>query len=190
MDPAAWWEALQQAGSGLLERASAIAVGGQQHGMVTLDSAGEVVRPALLWNDLRSAPQIAEVVDRLGGPDACAAEIGSVPAASFTITKLRWLAENEPDNAARTAAVLLPHDWLTWKLAGGPGSGAPMTTDHGDASGTGYYSPARREWVPGVGPVGLGSVGRRPTGHPAEDRSAVGSGRPHRIGCGARRRDR
>lgn len=147
IDPAVWWEALRQAGSGLLDRASAIAVGGQQHGMVTLDAAGEVVRPALLWNDLRSAPQIAEVVDRLGGAQSCADEIGSVPAASFTVTKLRWLTENEPDNAARTAAVLLPHDWLTWKLAGGPGSGAPMTTDHGDASGTGYYSPARREWI-------------------------------------------
>ena len=58
VDPALWWEALQQAGSGLLERAAAIAVGGQQHGMVALDEAGAVVRPALLWNDLRSAPQI------------------------------------------------------------------------------------------------------------------------------------
>ena len=68
VDPQLWWEALQQAGSGLLERASAIAVGGQQHGMVALDGAGAVVRPALLWNDLRSAPQIAEVVEHLGGP--------------------------------------------------------------------------------------------------------------------------
>ncbi|MET0865895.1 MAG: xylulokinase [Nakamurella sp.] len=156
VDPEFWWEALQKAGSGLLDRASAIAIGGQQHGMVTLDAAGDVVRPALLWNDLRSAPQISEVVDRLGGAQACADEIGSVPAASFTITKLRWLAENEPDNAARTAAVLLPHDWLTWKLAGGPGSGATMTTDHGDASGTGYYSPARREWLPELAQWALG----------------------------------
>ena len=108
--------------------------------MVALDADGQIVRPALLWNDLRSAPQIGEVVDHLGGPQACADTIGSVPAASFTVTKLRWMAENEPENAARTAAVLLPHDWLTWMLAGGPGSGAPMTTDHGDASGTGYYS--------------------------------------------------
>ena len=162
IDPAVWWEALQQAGSGLLDRASAIAVGGQQHGMVTLDAAGEVVRPALLWNDLRSAPQIAEVVEHLGGAQACADEIGSVPAASFTITKLRWLAEHEPANAARTAAVLLPHDWLTWKLAGGPGSGAPMTTDHGDASGTGYYSPVRREWIPALAQWALGRAAGDP----------------------------
>ncbi len=150
--PDAWWEALQQAGSGLLERASAIGVGGQQHGMVALDGAGRVVRDALLWNDLRSAPQIATVVDHLGGPQACADEIGSVPAASFTVTKLRWMAEHEPDNAARTAAVLLPHDWLTWKLGGE----REMTTDHGDASGTGYYSPARREWIPGLAAWALG----------------------------------
>lgn len=146
VDPQAWWHALQDAGSGLLERASAVAVGGQQHGMVALDASGAVVRPALLWNDLRSAPQIAEVVEHLGGPQACADTIGSVPAASFTVTKLRWMAEHEPDLAARTAAVLLPHDWLTWML----GERAEMTTDHGDASGTGYYSPARRQWLPEV----------------------------------------
>lgn len=142
--PDAWWDALQQAGAGLLDRASAIGVGGQQHGMVALDSAGGVVRDALLWNDLRSAPQIATVVDHLGGPQSCADEIGSVPAASFTVTKLRWMAEHEPEHAAATAAVLLPHDWLTWKLGGS----REMTTDHGDASGTGYYSPARRAWIP------------------------------------------
>ena len=150
--PDLWWEALQHAGSGLLERASAIAVGGQQHGMVALDAAGEVVRPALLWNDLRSAPQIDTVVDHLGGPQACADEIGSVPAAAFTVTKLRWMAEHEPENAARTAAVLLPHDWLTWQLSGR----REMTTDHGDASGTGYYSPARREWIPDLAAWALG----------------------------------
>jgi len=156
VDPALWWEALQQAGSGLLERAAAIAVAGQQHGMVALDGAGAVVRPALLWNDLRSAPQITEVVEHLGGPAACASAIGSVPAASFTVTKLRWMAQHEPDNAARTAAVLLPHDWLTWMLAGGPGSGAAMTPDQGDASGTGYYSPAERGWLPEVAQWALG----------------------------------
>lgn len=156
VDPLRWWEALQQAGSGLLDRASAIAVGGQQHGMVALGGDGAVVRPALLWNDLRSAPQIADVVARLGGPEQCAEAIGSVPAASFTVTKLRWMSLHEPDNAARTSAVLLPHDWLTWMLAGGPGSRAQMWTDHGDASGTGYYSPARREWLPEIAQWALG----------------------------------
>ena len=153
VDPEAWWTALNTAGAGLLERADAVAVGGQQHGMVALDSGGAVVRPALLWNDLRSAPQSSTVVEHLGGPQSCADRIGSVPTASFTVTKLRWMAEHEPEHAARTAAVALPHDWLTWKLAGGNGFGADaaeLTTDHGDASGTGYYSPAQRAWLPEV----------------------------------------
>ena len=150
--PDIWWDALQQAGAGLLQRAAAISVGGQQHGMVALDADGEVVRPALLWNDLRSAPQIDSVVDHLGGSQTCADTIGSVPAASFTITKLRWMFENEPDNAHRTQAVLLPHDWLTWKLGGQ----AEKTTDHGDASGTGYYSPQHRKWLPLLAAWALG----------------------------------
>ncbi len=143
-DPSAWWDALQRAGSGLLDRAAVIGVGGQQHGMVALDAGGQVVRPAILWNDLRSAAEAGEVVEHLGGPAATAKAIGSVPTASMTITKLRWMFRHEPDNAARTATVLLPHDWLTWKLGG---EGDPVT-DHGDASGTGYYSPADRDWLP------------------------------------------
>ena len=153
VDPAAWWDALQQAGSGLLERAAAIGVGGQQHGMVCLDANGAAVRPALLWNDLRSAPQIASLVDHLGGAQRCADQIGSVPTASFTVTKLAWLAAHEPAAAASTAVVLLPHDWLTWKLGGSAGE---MTTDHGDASGTGYYSPTLRNWLPDVATWAIG----------------------------------
>jgi xylulokinase len=65
--------------------------------------------------------------------------------ASFTVTKLPWLAEHEPDNAARTTAVCLPHDWLTWRLAGSPGLDA-LVTDRGDASGTGYWSAATGEY--------------------------------------------
>ena len=78
--------------------------------MVCLDEHGEVVRPALLWNDTRSAGAAAELVAELGGPRAWAEAVGSVPVASFTVTKLRWLAEHEPEHAARTAAVCLPHD--------------------------------------------------------------------------------
>lgn len=175
VDPAAWWDALQQAGSHLLERAAAVAVAGQQHGMVALDAAGAVVRPALLWNDLRSAAEASEVIEHLGGVQDCAEAIGSVPTASITVTKLRWMSRHEPDNAARTAGVLLPHDYLTWLL----GSRQEMTTDHGDASGTGYYSPAKRAWLPEVAAWALGreqppalprlagpaeGVGRTPTG--------------------------
>jgi xylulokinase len=157
-DPAAWWDALLTAGAGLLERADAVGVAAQQHGMVALDEAGQVVRPALLWNDVRSAPQAQELIAELGGPGEWASRTGSVPTASFTVTKLRWMAEHEPANAARTAMVVLPHDWLTWRLASSPAFGArpvPVpppglrpVTDRGDASGTGYFSPADNCWLP------------------------------------------
>jgi xylulokinase len=158
--PDRWWEALSAAGQGLLERADAVAVAAQQHGMVTLDDAGAVVRPAMLWNDVKSAPQAAAMVAEFGGPAEWAARTGSVPTMSFTVTKLRWLAEREPEHAARVSRVLLPHDWLTWRLAGA-GTVEPVT-DRGDASGTGYFSPAENAWLPGYAERALG----RPVGLP------------------------
>ncbi|MFC3449978.1 xylulokinase [Amycolatopsis speibonae] len=136
--PAAWWDAFREATDGLLDGVGAIGIGGQQHGMVTLDEAGEVVRPALLWNDTRSAKAAEDLGGELG-PENWAKSVGSLPVASFTVTKLRWMAENEPELADRVARVLLPHDWLTWRLLG---AGAEPVTDRGDASGTGYFSPA------------------------------------------------
>src|SRR3984957_1149986 len=91
--PDHWWEALSAAGRGLLDRAAAIGVGAQQHGMVVLDSAGDVIRDAMLWNDVKSAPQAAQLVAEFGGAAEWAARTGSVPTMSFTVTKLRWLAE-------------------------------------------------------------------------------------------------
>jgi xylulokinase len=142
VDPAHWWRALEEAvaDAGGLDDVDALAVGAQQHGSVLLDEAGEVVRPALLWNDGRSAAAADALTDELGGAKVWADQVGSVLVASLTITKLRWIAEHEPANTARTAAVCLPHDWLTWKLAGG--RTARLVTDRGDASGTGYWSPA------------------------------------------------
>ena len=157
--PDHWWDALTAAGRGLLERAGAVGVGAQQHGMVVLDSAGAVIRDAMLWNDVKSAPQAAALVPEFGGAAEWAARTGSVPTMSFTVTKLRWLAENEPANAARVHRVVLPHDWLTWRLAGGgPGAGASVepTTDRGDASGTGYFSPAEGAWLPDYAERALG----------------------------------
>ncbi|GLY82433.1 xylulokinase [Actinoallomurus iriomotensis] len=137
-DPAAWLAALDEAlhAAGGLDDVAALGVAGQQHGMVCLSGDGEVVRPALLWNDTRSAGAADDLVAELGGPGKWAEAVGSVPVASFTVTKLRWLASHEPEAAARTASVCLPHDYLTWKLTGA------FTTDRGDASGTGYWSPA------------------------------------------------
>ena len=148
VDPAAWWDALTSAieAAGGLSDVEAVAVGAQQHGMVCLTSSGDVVRPALLWNDTRSAGAAADLVAELGAA-AWAEAVGSVPVASFTATKLRWLAQHEPSSAARTAAVCLPHDWLTWRLAGASDLSA-LVTDRGDASGTGYWSPATGEYRP------------------------------------------
>ena len=125
VDPAAWEVALHEAvgRAGGLDDVAALSVAAQQHGMVCLDDSGQVVRPALLWNDTRSATAAADLVAELGGGQAWADAVGSVPVASFTVTKLRWLAEHEPESARRTAAVCLPHDWLTWRLAGSPGPG-------------------------------------------------------------------
>src|SRR5580704_13631965 len=137
-DPELWWRALTAAGQGLLDRADAIGVAAQQHGMVVLDEAGQVIRPALLWNDIRSAPQAAALIAKLGGPAEWARQTGSVPTASFTVTKLRWLAEHEPAFAERTAHVLLPHDWLTWRLTGGlGGDGSPGGDGGRDLRGLG-----------------------------------------------------
>jgi xylulokinase len=151
VDPTAWWEALQRAGTGLIDRAAAVAVAGQQHGSVVLDSDGAVIRRALLWNDLRSGQAAADLVTELGGPGWWADSVGSVPTASFTVSKLRWLAEHEPENAGRVALVLLPHDWLTLRL----GATQPVT-DRGDASGTGYFATAKGRWLPEIAAAALG----------------------------------
>lgn len=142
--PDAWEQALRFATQdGLLDGVSAVSVAGQQHGMVVLDDDRQVVRPALLWNDVRSAPAARALTAELGGGRAWAQAVGLVPVASFTVTKLRWLAEHEPEAAARVRSVVLPHDWLTWRLRA---HDAPLTTDRGDASGTGYWSPTTGDY--------------------------------------------
>ena len=116
VDPQAWWVALQEAieAAGGLADVAALAVGGQQHGLVALDAEGQVIRPALLWNDTRSAQAATDLVREFGdgdpavGAERWAGAVGSVPVASFTVTKLRWLADHEPDHAARIAAVGFP----------------------------------------------------------------------------------
>jgi len=150
VDPEAWWTALQEAiaAAGGMDDVAAWSIGGQQHGMVALSADGRVVRDALLWNDTRSAGAASDLIEEFGA-ETLVARTGLVPVASFTITKLRWLRDSEPDNAARVAAVALPHDWLTWRLRGFGPEGAPLgpelselVTDRSDASGTGYWNPA------------------------------------------------
>lgn len=154
VDPEAWWSALCEAvhSAGGLDDVAAVSIAGQQHGMVALDANGRVVRDALLWHDTRSADAAQQLITEVG-PAAYASRVGSVPVASFTATKLRWLRDAEPANAARVAAVALPHDWLTWRLRGfGPEGSVrgpvleELTTDRSEASGTAYWSASREAY--------------------------------------------
>ena len=134
--PDVWWEALcgALAQTGLADRIAAISIAGQQHGLVCLDAAGRPLRPALLWNDTRSASDAIGLIEALGGAAAWATRIGVVPVASFTASKWAWVRRHEPEVASRTAAIRLPHDYVTERLTG------MGVTDRGDASGTGWWS--------------------------------------------------
>lgn len=154
-DPEAWWAALAEALGRCGERLSevaAVSVAAQQHGLVAVDEAGLPLRPAKLWNDTESAPQAAALVDRLG-PEAWARACGSVPTASFTVTKLAWLVEHEPGLADRIDCLMLPHDYLTFRLTGA------RVTDRGDASGTGWYDPAAGRYRPDLMALAAGPDG-------------------------------
>jgi xylulokinase len=197
-EPATWWTAFESAWSQAGEpEVVAISVAGQQHGMVALDDRLEVIRPAKLWNDTESAPDATWLIDQLpGGRQAWADACGLVPVASFTITKLSWLHRTEPEAWARLAHVVLPHDWLTFKLTG------RLTTDRGDASGTGYWSAAsatyrdellglvdaERNWssaVPEVlGPGDVAGVWRGASVGPGTGDNMAGA-----LGVGLRSRD-
>ncbi len=181
-DPALWWEAFGSAvgATGYADRAAAVSVGGQQHGLVVLDAAGHPVRPALLWNDVRSAPQ-AEALTRDLGTARWARRAGSVPTAAFTVAKWAWLRENEPRASDRAAGVRLPHDFLTERLTG------VAATDRGDASGTGWWTPdgydselldlvgLDADLLPEVVPTGT-AAGRVRAGGPLREGALVAAG--------------
>src|ERR1700689_5301319 len=163
--------------------------------MVTLDDAGAVVRPAMLWNDVKSAPQAAELVAEFGGPAEWAARTGSVPTMSFTVTKLRWLAEREPQNAARVHRVVLPHDWLTWRLAGGGPGEPPRGGAGGGAGGACGRAAGQPHTRPGGGlghrlllprrgrvAAGVRRAGARPAGRAAAGGLAVRDRRADLVG--------
>ena len=143
-DPNAWWSALAAAFAQIDPEVRAgivgVSVAGQQHGLVLVDEAGEPLRPAKLWNDTESAPQ-TEALVAASGADVWVDRCGSVPAPAFTVTKLAWVAEHEPELIDRIDRVMLPHDYLTWRLTG------EHVTDRGDASGTGWWSPSIEEYV-------------------------------------------
>ena len=137
-DPQSWWQALVAAFGELGAVAAdigAISVSGQQHGLVVLDQGGAPLRPAKLWNDTESAEQADRLVAELGA-EGWASACGVVPVAAITVTKLAWLAEHEPSTLDQIKSILLPHDYLTWRLTG------RAVTDRGDASGTGWWDPS------------------------------------------------
>ena len=197
VDPNAWWDAFLEAvrAAGGLEDVAAISVAGQQHGMVALAQDGTVVRDALLWNDTRSAPQVKWLNGKLGNAQEWVTRTGLSLVPSFTITKIAWLAQHEPDNAARVAAVALPHDWLTWRLRGfGPQNPQldQLTTDRSDASGTGYWSGQTEDYIDGLIELAFGRLVMLPTvlgpleraGVTGEGIPGVAAGVPVGVGAG------
>ena len=143
-DPADWWQALETVMQALadepgapLSRVRAIGLSGQMHGAVALDAEGSVLRPAILWNDGRST---AECEEWMAGPRGLAAIAGNIAMPGFTAPKLMWMRQHEPALFARVATVLLPKDWLRWRLSG------ERVTDCSDASGTLWLDVAARDW--------------------------------------------
>ena len=143
VNPLEWKKALDSALDELGKyEISAISIGGQQHGMVALDKEGVVIRDALLWNDTRSDKAAHQLNSEI--PDIHE-RTGSQLVASFTASKVRWLADNEKVNAERVAAIALPHDWLSWQLSGAYNLNS-LFTDRSDASGTGYFDSVKNEY--------------------------------------------
>ena len=148
VDPESWWTAIVAAikDCGGFDGVSAISIAGQQHGMVLLDSDGNVLRDALLWNDTRSGPEAQQLIEKFG-LEYLTANTGLVPVASFTATKVLWVKNHEPEIAAKVAAVCLPHDYLSWRISEHYPDINKLFTDRSDASGTGYFNSDTNSYV-------------------------------------------
>jgi xylulokinase len=139
-DPEDWWRATEQALEGLGVREPAgIGLSGQMHGLVALDAQDRVIRPAILWNDQRTAAECAEIEQRVGF-ERLVELTGNRALTGFTAPKLLWLRRHEPQNYARIAHVLLPKDYVRLRLCG------ERAIDVADASGTLLFDVARRRW--------------------------------------------
>lgn len=177
--PEQWWQAFVLAFGRACEAAAgagdvrAISVAAQCHGLVVLDEHDQVIRPAKLWNDTTSTPELLTLREQIGDRELIR-RVGSLPTAAFTLSKVAWLAHHEPDSFARVRRMMLPHDYLTYRLTG------QAVTDRSEASGTAYYDAAEgrylydylgliadRDWAPML-PVVLG-----PDEHAGPVRSAV-----------------
>ena len=150
-EPIWWVDALVSAGRAAIAQASdadvsvgdqvrALAVSGQQHGLVVLDAQMNVIRPAKLWNDTETAPQNVELLARFGGREAWSERFGIVPLTGYTISKLLWMKQQRPEEFARIRHILLPHEYLNWWLSG------ELRAEPGDASGTAFFDQRSRTW--------------------------------------------
>ncbi|PJG58477.1 xylulokinase, partial [Aeromonas cavernicola] len=141
-DPEQWWQATDQAVCAVgtqvsLAQVTAIGLSGQMHGATLLDQQGKVLRPAILWNDGRSAAQCRALEQQV---PASRQLTGNLMMPGFTAPKLRWVAEHEPVAFARVDKVLLPKDYLRWRMSG------EFATDMSDAAGTLWLDVAKRAW--------------------------------------------
>jgi xylulokinase len=136
-DPEHWWRAAQAVLARLPE--GPVGFSGQMHGLVTLDGAGAVLRPAILWNDQRTAAECAEIEERVG-LERLIELTGNRALTGFTAPKLLWLRRHEPDVYARIRHILLPKDYVRYRLTG------ERAIDVADASGTLLFDVARRRW--------------------------------------------
>jgi len=146
-DPATWVRAMDKAVAAALKEAKidpakvvALGVSGQQHGFVPLDTKGQPLRPAKLWNDTSTASETDEIVTALGGRSAFIDRLGIALAVGFTASKILWLKRNEPKRFEKLATVLLPHNYLNFHLTG------RAHMEYGDASGTGLMDIRRLRW--------------------------------------------
>ncbi len=145
--PSDWIQATDEAVAECVQKLGAenvkiagIGVSGQQHGLVVLDAKDQVVRPAKLWCDTSTAAQCDQIAHEFGGQPGCIHLAGNAMLPGYTIPKLLWLKQNEPENFARVASILLPHDYLNFWLSG------VKRMEYGDASGMGILNVRTREW--------------------------------------------
>jgi len=153
-DPDAWWDAtLASTRDVLAQRPGAdvagVGISGQMHSSVFLDRAGKVIRPALLWCDGRTTAECAEITERAGGESKLREWVRNPALEGFTLPKVLWLRNKEPDAYARLATVLLAKDFIRYRLTGA------LATEPSDASGTLMFDPARMRWSEEL----LGAVG-------------------------------
>jgi len=147
-DPEHWWQATLKAIPALLEKSgvassdvAGIGLSGQMHGLVMLDKEGAVIRPCIMWNDQRTGKQCAALTEKVGAQEVLRIT-GNPILPGFTAPKIAWVAEHEPENFARIAKILLPKDYIRYRLSG------EFFTDVSDASGMSLLNVGERKWSP------------------------------------------